>query len=406
LNVPTDNLNPIVPKLLGETAFVYVAKAKELSKQGHNVISFGVGQPDLPTFQHIIDAAKQALDEHYTGYTETPGIPELREGIANYLNRTYSANVKPSEVIVTPGAKGAIFLAISSYLMPGDEIIVPEPTFPAYSEVASFVGAKPVFVPLKWGGQEKGFSLDIERIYSSITKRTKMVVVNNPQNPTGALFPPNEIERLYEIAKERHLIILSDEIYDNFVYQKGRFKSFLTEGDWKDFVIVVNGFSKTFSMTGWRLGYLALKEDAVQKLSRFAVNIYSCPTSFAQKAAVKAITGTWEPVKEMIALFQRRRDLMVKLLRKIPGFEVWPSNGAFYIFPNVSKLLKDLNLTAEQFVEHLLYKHYVVVMPGSVFPKNAGQDFLRFSFASSEEAIQEGCERISKAVNELLEKKR
>jgi aspartate aminotransferase len=405
LNTPTDDVNPIVPTLLGEAAFIYVAKANELIKKGHKVITFGVGQPDVPTFSHIIDAAKQALDEHFTGYTETAGIPELRTGIASYLNNRYSANVRPSEVLVTTGAKSAIFLGIASYLKPGDEIIVPEPAFPAYSEVAYFLGAKPVFVPLKWSGHEGGFRLDVDKINASITSKTKMIVVNNPQNPTGALFGPTEIKRVYEIAKENRLIVLADEIYDNFIYDNAPFKSFLTEGDWKDYIIYVNGFSKTFSMTGWRLGYLVVKEHIAQKLARLAVNIYSCPTSFAQKGAVKAITGTWEPVKEMISMFQKRRDLMAIQLRKIPGFEVWPSKGAFYMFPNISKALRQSKLSPEELVDYMINKFYVITLPGTVFPDKAGSDFLRLSFASSTENIREGTERMKTAVEELVERK-
>ncbi|MEM2506547.1 MAG: pyridoxal phosphate-dependent aminotransferase, partial [Nitrososphaeria archaeon] len=360
MSSPTDSFKPIIPELLGEAAFVYVAKANELARKGYNVISFGVGQPDIPTFQHIVEAGKAALDNRFTGYTETAGIYELREAISNYLNSRYSSDVRPTEVIVTPGAKGAIFLAISSYIGPSDEVIVPEPSFPAYSEVTKFMGGKPIFVPLKWLGQEKGFSLDLERIESSITNRTKMIILNNPHNPTGALFTEQEVVKLYEIAKENNLILLVDEIYDNFIYDNLEFKSILSEADWRSNILYINGFSKTFSMTGWRLGYLVVKEELAQKLTRFAVNIYSCPTSFAQKAAVAALTGSWTPVKEMVALFQKRRDLMAKLLSKVPGFKVWPSKGAFYMFPNISEFLEQSGLSTEAFVEYLIEKYKVI----------------------------------------------
>jgi aspartate aminotransferase len=404
LGSPTDNLKPIIPELLGEAAFVYVAKANELAKKGYKVISFGVGQPDIPTFPHIIEAAKKALDDRFTGYTETAGIPELRAAIAEYLNSRYSTNVKPSEVIVTPGAKGAIFLAIASYINPGDEVIVPEPSYPAYPEVTKFLGGKPVFVPIKWMGSSKGFSLDVEGIESAITEKTKMIVLNNPHNPTGALFPEREVLKIYEIAKEHGLLVLDDEIYDNFVYDNLGFRGLLTQGDWRDYVLYVNGFSKTFSMTGWRLGYLVVKEELAQKLTRFAVNIYSCPTSFAQRAAVKALTGSWVPVKEMISLFQKRRDMMANLLSKIPGFEVWPSKGAFYMFPNISKFLEQAKLSTEEFVEYLINNHQVITLPGAVFPDKAGSNYIRLSFASSFEAIEEGIKRINDAVNELLKR--
>lgn len=402
MSSPIDNLKPIIPELLGEAAFVYVAKANELAKKGYNVISFGVGQPDIPTFPHIIEAGKKALEARFTGYTETAGISELREAISEYLNSRYSANVKPSEVIVTPGAKGAIFLAIASYISQGDEVIVPEPSFPAYPEVTRFLGGKPVFVPIKWRGTEKGFSLDVDEIESAITKRTKMIILNNPHNPTGALFPEHEVSKIYELAKENKLIVLADEIYDNFIYDGLNFKGLLTQSDWRDYVLYVNGFSKTFSMTGWRLGYLVVKEDLAQKLTRFAVNIYSCPTSFAQKAAIEAIKGSWAPVKEMISLFQKRRNLMASLLSKIPGFEVWPSKGAFYMFPNISKFLEQARVSTEEFVEYLINNYQVITLPGGVFPDKAGSKYIRLSFASSFQAIEEGIKRINNAVNALL----
>lgn len=386
---------------MGEQAFIYIAKAKELQSKGFNVISFGVGQPDIPTFDHIIEAAKEALDNKFTGYTETPGIGELRGAIAEYLNERYGSDVKPTEIIVTPGAKGAIFLAIAAYLSPGDEIIVPEPSYPAYPEVAKFIGAKVKFIPLKWLGPEGGFALDINSIRDSVSNKTKMIVINNPHNPTGALFTPKEVEEIINIAREYKLVILVDEIYDNFIYG-AEFKSFMTFPDWREYILYVNGFSKTFSMTGWRLGFLVVREDVASKLIKLAVNIWSCPTSFAQKAAVKALKGPWEPVKSMIELFKKRRDLIVKKLREVPGFEVWPSRGAFYVFPRVRKVLDEAGISVEEFVEDILYNEYVVTLPGTAFPNKAGKDFIRLSFATSFEAIEEGTERIRKGVERIL----
>jgi aspartate aminotransferase len=394
-------MKPIIAELLGEVAFVYIAKARELERAGHKVISFGVGQPDIPTFQHIIDEAKRALDAKFTGYTETPGIRELREAVVEYLNSRYGTNVKPTEVIITPGAKGAIFLALASYINPGDEIIVPDPSYPAYPEVARFLGAKPVFVPLKWLGPSGGFVLDVEAIEAAITPRTKAIVVNNPHNPTGALFTPSQVEKIYEIAKEHNLMLLVDEIYDNFIYDNQPFRSFLSFADWRDHLLYVNGFSKTFSMTGWRLGYLVVREEIASKLTRLAVNIWSCPTSFAQRAAIAAIKGPWEPVKEMIRLFQQRRDVIARKLSEVKGFEVWPSTGAFYIFPRIRKVLDAAKLSVEEFVEKLLYSKYVVTLPGTAFPDKAGKDFIRLSFAVDVKLIEEGVERIKQFVESL-----
>ncbi|MCX8184925.1 MAG: pyridoxal phosphate-dependent aminotransferase [Sulfolobales archaeon] len=397
----TLDMKPIIAELLGEVAFVYIAKARELERAGHRVISFGVGQPDIPTFQHIIDEAKKALDSKFTGYTETPGIRELREAVADYLNGRYGSNVKPSEIIITPGAKGAIFLALSAYINPGDEIIVPEPSYPAYPEVARFLGAKPVYIPLKWLGPTGGFALDVEAIEAAITPRTKAVVVNNPHNPTGALFTPTQVERIYEIAREHNIMVLVDEIYDNFIYDNQPFRSFLTFSDWRDRVLYINGFSKTFSMTGWRLGYLVVREEVASKLTRLAVNIWSCPVSFAQRAAIAALRGPWEPVKEMIRLFQYRRDVITRKLSEIRGFEVWPSTGAFYIFPRIKKVLDAAKLTVEEFVEKLLYSKYVVTLPGTAFPDKAGREYIRLSFAVDAKLIEEGVERIKEFIGSL-----
>jgi aspartate aminotransferase len=406
LTPPTLGFKPIVAELLGEKAFAYIAKARELSGKGYRVISFGVGQPDIPTYDHIIEAAKEALDERFTGYTETAGIPELRNAIADYLNSRYGADVKPTEIIVTPGGKGAVFLAVSSYLSPGDEIIVPEPSYPAYPEVAKFLGAKVTYVPLKWLGPERGFELDIELIRKSITPRTKIIVVNNPQNPTGALFSPKQVEEMMEIAKEYNVSLLVDEIYDNFIYDNAPFRSFMSFPEWRDYVIYTNGFSKTFSMTGWRLGYLVVREEVATKLTRLAVNIWSCTVSFAQKGAVAALRGPWEPVKEMVKLFEKRRDLIAKKLSEIPGFEVWPSKGAFYILPRVRKVLDEVGISVEELVDNILYNKHVVTLPGTAFPDTAGKDFIRLSFATSLEAIEEGVEKIKEGVEELLASKR
>ncbi len=395
-------LKSIIGELQGEAAFAYLAKANQLAREGRDVINFGIGQPDLPTPKHIREAAKKALDEGFTGYTETAGIPELREAIADYLNERYGSDVKPDEVIVTTGAKTAIFLAIAAYLEPGSEIIVPEPSYPAYPEVARFLGAKPVYVPLKWNGPEKGFSLDIEKLESSITERTRMIVVNNPHNPSGAVFPPEQVEELMDIARRKKILILADEIYDNFIYEDARFKSFISFGDWRDYVLYVNGFSKTFSMTGWRLGYLVVRHDVAEKLKRLAVNVYSCAVSFAQKAAVEALRGPREPVREMMKLFKERRNVIVEELRRVPGFEVAKPLGAFYAFPRVSKVLEETGLTVEQLVDRILYEKAVATLPGTAFPDKAGRDYIRFSFAIDVARIREGVKRIRELIETLL----
>jgi len=402
MNPIIDYLKDSVKEMGGEKAFLYLAKARDVAeRKGIRVISFGIGQPDLPTFDNIINAAKAALDERFTGYTETEGIRELREAIADYLNYRYHAGVRPDEIIVTTGTKTAIFLAIAAYVRPGDEVIIPDPTYPAYPQLTRFFGGKPIFVPMKFD-QDRGFMLDLEAIERAITPRTRAIVINNPHNPTGAVFRPDEISKLLEIAKDHRLLVIVDEIYDNFVYEEGAFKGVLElEPEWRNYVIYTNGFSKTFSMTGWRLGYLVASREVIEPLKRLATNTYSCPPSIAQKAGVEAMRSeaSWKAAKAMIELFRRRRDVMYEELRKIPGIEVWRSTGAFYMYPRIKGLLDKLGMNVEQFADWLLENYGVVVLPGTAFSEtHMGREYVRLSFALDEALIREGIERIRKAV--------
>ena len=402
MNPIIDYLKDSVKEMGGEKAFLYLAKARDVAeRKGIRVISFGIGQPDLPTFDNIINAAKVALDERFTGYTETEGIRELREAIADYLNYRYHAGVRPDEIIVTTGTKTAIFLAIAAYVRPGDEVIIPDPTYPAYPQLTRFFGGKPIFVSMRFD-QDRGFMLDLEAIERAITPRTRAIVINNPHNPTGAVFRPDEISKLLEIAKDHRLLVIVDEIYDNFVYEEGAFKGVLElEPEWRNYVIYTNGFSKTFSMTGWRLGYLVASREVIEPLKRLATNTYSCPPSIAQKAGVEAMRSeaSWKAAKAMIELFRRRRDVMYEELRKIPGIEVWRSTGAFYMYPRIKGLLDKLGMDVEQFADWLLENYGVVVLPGTAFSEtHMGREYVRLSFALDEALIREGIERIRKAV--------
>ena len=402
---PTLLLAPHSLEIEGEGAFYYLALAKQLAAKGMNIVSFGIGQPDFDTPSHIKEAAKKALDEGFTGYTETQGIKEAREAVADYLNERYGSDVEPDEIILTPGAKGAIFLAMISYLSPGEEALIFEPSYPAYAQAAKVVHAKPVYIPLEWAGSSEGFKLDLEQVEKRLTEKTKMIVFNNPHNPTGAVFDKKQLDELMELARRKNIIVLVDEIYDNFVYDGG-FHSLLEYPGWRDNVLVVNGLSKTFAMTGWRMGYLVARKDVINVLSNVAVNFYSCTTSFVQKAVVAAYKGSWEPVKEIVETFRKRRDLLHSLLSEIYGFEVWKPAGAFYIFPRIKKLLDEVGMDSRDFALYLLNNYGVVVLPGTAFPDKAGEGFLRFSYASSFEDIEEGSKRIKKAVEDLLEKHR
>ncbi len=401
---PTLRYRESLKYISGRKSFTYLARAKEYSRKGIEIINFGIGQPDVPTPRHIVEEAKKALDNGFTGYTESVGIVELREAIAEYLNTKYGSDVKTSEIIVTPGALAAIYLAMVSFLDPGDEVIIIEPSYPPYTEIARFIGAIPRYVPVLWRGVEEGFKLDLELLENSITNRTKMIIFNNPHNPTGTVFPARDVERIFEIAKSNNIVILADEIYDNFILDEVSFKSTISLPEWRDYLLYVNGFSKTFSMTGWRLGYLVAREEVVARLSNLAVNIWSCPTSFVQKAGVAAVRGPWESVREMINLFRKRRDYMVSKLRGIKGVDVWPSKATFYLFPSIEKLLSIINIDIDSFVEQLLEKKYVVVLPGTAFPDKAGKNFLRLSFSLDIKLIEKGVERIREFIEELMSK--
>ena len=403
MDAPTLALKPEMSEIQGETAFAFLALAKKLQAQGRRIISFGIGQPDFPTPRNIVEAAKRALDEGFTGYTETAGIPELREAIAEYLHRKHGGDVDPDEVVVTTGAKTAIFIAIASFVRPGDEVIVPEPSYYAYSMAAKFFGGRPVFVPMKFE-PGYGFRLDVDKIEEAVTDKTRMIVINNPHNPTGSIFDADQIDRLYELARRRGIILLFDEIYDNFVYEEGKFKSVISYPDWRDYVLYVNGFSKTFSMTGWRLGYLVARKEIIPKIIDLAVTVYSCPPSIAQKAGVEALRGDWSEVYRMIETFRRRAKLLYDILKDAHGIEPYKPHGAFYMFPRVSQLLADAGLDVEQLSHKLLYDYGVVVLPGTSFPDKIGKDFIRLSFATSTKDIEEGARIIVRASRELAGK--
>ncbi|MCE4606540.1 MAG: pyridoxal phosphate-dependent aminotransferase [Desulfurococcales archaeon] len=400
---PTLNLTPEILSIEGETSFAYLSKAREVhERKGIPIYSFGIGQPDFPTPKHIVEAAKKALDEGFTGYTETAGIPELRRAIADYLNERYHGEVLPEEIIVTPGAKNAIYLALASYVTEGDEVIIVEPSYYAYAMVVKMRRGKPIFASADFV-PGRGFIIDTDKILDKITSKTKAIVINNPHNPTGSIFSPSQIDGLVEIAREKGILLVSDEIYDNFVFH-GQFKSLLEYEDWRDTSIVINGFSKTFSMTGWRLGYLVARKEAIPRLTSLAVTMYSCAASFVQKAGVTALKGDCTPVREMIQEFRERAQLLHDELSKIPGFESYLPHGAFYLYPRIVNLLKMTGMSTEQFVNYLLEEKGVVVLPGSAFPDKAGINHVRFSFATSKDVIRKGAELIREAVEELINK--
>jgi aspartate aminotransferase len=388
-------------EIIGETGFSYLEVARRLQSEGRRVISFGIGQPDFVTPLHVREAAKRALDEGFTGYTETRGIPELREAIASYLNTRYGAGVDAEEVIVTPGAKTAIYMAILAYTRPGDEVIIPEPSYYAYSQVVKLSGGRPVFVPMRFE-PGKGFTLDVGDLENAVTEKTRMIVLNNPHNPTGAVLGSDVVEPVMELARRRGIIVVSDEIYDNFVYEGSEFRSVISYPEWRENAVYINGFSKTFSMTGWRLGYLVVRKEVVPRFIDLAVTLYSCPPSIAQKAGVEALKGDWEPVKRMVKEFEERGRLLSRILSEAGDLiEAYRPEGAFYMFPRVAKVLRRAGINVEELVKRLLYDHGVLVLPGSSFPDTAGSTHVRLSFATSKGEIEEGAKIMVEAMKKI-----
>lgn len=394
-----DQFSSSANSITGESTLVYQDFARQVQKnKGIKIINFGIGQPDLPTFKKIRDAAKKALDDGFTAYTPAYGIDELRQKIAEHLSSRYE-KVKKEEVIVTPGAKTALYLAFLLYINPRDEVIIFDPSFYSYAEVVKMLGGVPVYVKMKFN-ESTGFSLNLSEIESKITKKTKMIVLNNPHNPTGMTFDPIEIEKLMQIAKEKKVILLSDEIYDYFIYE-GKMKSVLEDPEWRNYVLYVNGFSKTFSMTGWRLGYVVAKENVIKKMASIAADIYTCATSFAQKGAVEAFND-FDDVKDMISLFRKRRDVMYEELKKIKGIQVYKSSGAFYMFPYIGEVLRKSKLNVKDFSLKLIEEKGVTTIPGEVFPLDVGKEFVRLSFAVNEDDIREGIKRMKEFIEMLM----
>ncbi|RLG52807.1 MAG: pyridoxal phosphate-dependent aminotransferase [Thermoproteota archaeon] len=377
-----------------ESAFIVLGKAKELEAKGMKVYHFEIGEPDFDTPGHIKEAAYRALADGFTHYTPSNGIQELREAIAEYESQRKGVDIKPENVVVTVGAKLAIFAAMMATLNPGDEVIVPSPAYPAYAVSATFAGAKVVKVKLS---EEKRFSFGAEDIQEKTGEKTKMVVINTPSNPTGLIMSEQDLRSLAEIAAERRLIVVSDEIYDRIVFDGKKASSILEHCDSLDNVIYVNGFSKTFAMTGWRLGYAITAREVAEHIMKIQLNTVSCPTSFVQRAAIEALKGPQEPVEQMVREYQRRRDLVVEVLNRTPGVRCLKPEGAFYAFPNIT----ELGLSSDKVADELLQKKGVALLPGTAFGEE-GEGYLRISFATSIEDLREGLEKFREYAEEKL----
>jgi aspartate aminotransferase len=376
-----------------ETAFEVVAMAKEMEKKGINIIHFEIGEPDFDTPDHIKNEAVKALKEGFTHYTPAPGIQELRESIAKHLEEKFGSDINPNdEVIVMPGAKPGLFTGILATINPGDEVIMQNPAFPIYESVVKLVNGKPIPIPLR---EENDFRLNPEDVRREISDKTKMLILNSPHNPCGSSLLKKEVKELAEIAKENDLWIMSDEIYSDIIYDKEH-NSMLSELGMKDRLIFIHGFSKSYAMTGWRLGYAVGNPEIISRMTKLQINIHSCASAFIQKAAIKALEGPQDCITEMVGEYKKRRDAIVKGLNGIKGFDCKIPTGAFYVFPNIKKL----GMKSKDLMQYLLNEAHISALHGDAFGIY-GSGYMRFSYATSLENIIEGVERVKEAVEEI-----
>jgi aspartate aminotransferase len=375
-----------------ESAFEVLAKAQRLEAEGRNVIHLEIGQPDCQTPMNICQAAFQAMKDGYTGYAPAAGLPQLRQAIAQYVTQTRGVEVHPDEVVVTPGAKPIIFFTLLALVDAGDEVIYPDPGFPVYESVVNFVGGKAIPLPLR---EEVGFRFRIEDLEQAISPRTRLLILNSPQNPTGGVLQLEDLQAIADLAAQHNFYILSDEIYSRILYEQTH-HSILSLPGMKQRTILLDGYSKTYAMTGWRLGYGVAPLPIAQKLEQLTINSNSCTCSFTQIAGIEALTGTQEFVVQMVSEFRQRRDFIVDGLNAIAGIQCVKPTGAFYVFPNV----KQLPLNCEALADYLLAEAGVAVLSGSAFGR-FGEGYLRLSYANSMENIREALKRIQTAIAQL-----
>jgi aspartate/methionine/tyrosine aminotransferase len=368
-----------------ETAFEVLVRARQLEAQGRDIIHLEIGEPDFDTPTHIREAAKAALDSGWTHYGPTQGLPELREAIAQYVSRTRGIRVGADRVCVVPGGKPIIFFSMLALLEPGDEVIYPNPSFPIYESMIQYCGATPVPVPLL---EERGFAFDLDLFRSRLTDRTKMIVLNSPANPTGGVLSREDVQTIAGWVRGRDVVVLSDEIYSRISYGQTP-ASIAAEPEMLDQTIILDGFSKTYAMTGWRIGYGILPPFLVDAVNKLMVNSNSCTASFTQRAALAALTGDQSPVDAMVAEFRRRRDVFVEKLNKMQGVRCALPEGAFYAFANIEQT----GWKSKALADALLNEAGVACLSGTAFGR-FGEGYLRFSYANSLENLMEAARRI------------
>lgn len=375
-----------------ESAFEVLAKAKSLEAQGKDIIHLEIGQPDFSTPMNVCEAAFKAMKDGHTGYCPSAGIPEFREVVAQHISETRGIDIHPDEVTVTPGAKPIIFFTILALIDEGDEVIYPEPGFPVYESVIDFIGGKAIPLPLR---EEVDFRFRIEDLIDAITDRTKLLILNSPQNPTGGTLTEADLNAIAELAQKHNFFILTDEVYSRLLYE-GTHQSIISIPGLKEQTILIDGHSKTYAMTGWRLGYGIAPREIADKITRLTINSNSCTAAFTQIAGIEALTGPQTFVSQMVAEFKTRRDVIVDGLNAIDGISCVKPLGSFYVFPNVTKL----PLSCEALADYLMDEVGVALLPGTAFGKY-GDGYLRLSYANSLENINDALNRIKIAVAKL-----
>ncbi|HEX5414988.1 MAG TPA: pyridoxal phosphate-dependent aminotransferase [Chloroflexota bacterium] len=375
-----------------ETAFEVLAKARALEARGKEVVHLEIGEPDFDSPAHVVDAGVESLRSGFTHYSPSPGIPELRASIARFAGTKRGLTFSPDQVVVTPGGKPVMFFVLLALAQEGDEVIYPNPGFPIYESMINFVGARAVPIPLR---EENRFRLDVDEVARLITPKTRLIIINSPQNPTGGVLERSDLQRLAALAVEHDLVVLSDEIYSEIFYE-GEHVSIAEFPGMAERTIILDGFSKTYAMTGWRLGYGIMPTDFVASISRLVTNSVSCTATFVQRAGVAALDGSQDDVARMVAEFRRRRDVIVEGLNAIPGLRCAMPAGAFYAFPYVG----DVGMDCRAFADYLLNDAGVATLSGTSFG-SFGEGYLRLSYATSIENIQKALDRIGSAVRRL-----
>jgi len=385
-------LSERMQRLGSETAFEVLARAKALEAQGRDIIHLEIGEPDFDTPAHIVEAAITALRDGYTHYTPSAGIPALRRAIAGYAGQSRNVEIQPEQVVVTPGAKPIMFFVILALLGPGDEALYPNPGFPIYESMINFAGAKAVPLPLR---EEKAFRFDPDEFRSLVSERTRLIILNSPQNPTGGVLTRQDLAVIADMAEQYDIMLLSDEVYGNMLYEGEHVSPLSLPGMLKR-TVLLDGFSKTYAMTGWRLGYGVMPVELAEHIAKLMVNSNSCTAAFTQMAGIAALEGPQDETAKMVAAFRRRREVIVEGLNQIPGFRCLSPAGAFYVFPNV----QETGIPSVELADYLLDKAGVAALGGACFGCY-GEGYLRFSYANSVDNIRRALDRIEQAVKKL-----